>query len=165
MAVLPEEIAAEIQELMGRYPDPRSASLPALKAVQRHFRWVPPEARREVAGMLGMYPAQIEDIVTFYVLFNDRPAGKYVIDVCTNIACYLLGGVPLLEHLEHKLGIKSGETTADGLFTLRDAECLGACGGAPVLEVNVEMYENMTPEKADALLAELAAEASGSVSA
>ena len=157
MAFLPPEIVAEIESLRARYPQSRSAMLPALKAIQRHYRWVPPEARREVAGLLGIYPAQVEDVVSFYVLLNERPAGKYVIDVCTNIACLLVGGVELLEHLEQTLGIKSGGTTADGLFTLRDAECLGACGAAPVLEVNQELYENLTVAKVDTLIADLRA--------
>ena len=155
MAFLPPDVAAEIERVKGLYPEPASALLPALKLVQRHYRYVPPEAMREVGEMLGVYPAQVEDVVSFYALFFDRPAGKYVIDVCTNIACILVGGVQLLEHLEEKLGIKSGETTADGLFTLRDAECLAACGTAPVLEVNQELYENVTLEMADALIERL----------
>ena len=155
MAFLPPELVAEIERVKALYPETASALLPALKLVQRHYRWVPPEAMREVGEILGVYPAQIEDVVSFYALLFERPAGRYVTDVCTSIACHLVGGEELLEYLEGKLGIKSGETTADGLFTLRDAECLAACGGAPVLEVNQEMYENVTPEMADALIEQL----------
>jgi NADH-quinone oxidoreductase subunit E len=155
MAFLPPDLAADIKGLTALYPEPASALLPALKLVQRQYRWVPPEAMSEVGEILGVYPSQVEDVVSFYALFFDRPTGKYVIDVCTNIACHLVGGVQLLEHLEERLGIKSGETTADGLFTLRDAECLAACGTAPVLEVNQEMYENVSPEMADALIERL----------
>ena len=155
MAFLPLELVAEIERVKALYPEAASALLPALKLVQRQYRWVPPEAMREVGEILGVYPAQVEDVVSFYSLFFDRPAGKYVIDVCTNIACHLVGGEELLEHLEGRLGIKSGETTADGLFTLRDAECLAACGAAPVLEVNQEMFEKVTPEIANALIERL----------
>ena len=140
MAFLPPEIVAEIDALRGRYPRAESALLPALKAVQRRFRWVPPEAQRELAELLGVYPTRVQDVVHFYVLFNDKPAGRYCIDVCTNVACVLLGGVELLEHLEEQLGVRAGETTADGLFTIEDTRCLGCCSLAPVMMIDDTVY-------------------------
>jgi NADH-quinone oxidoreductase subunit E len=119
--------------------------------------YVPPEAVVELAALLELAPAQIQDTISFYGFFKqDRPMGKYRITVCRSITCAACGGEDLLEHLSQKLGIQPGETTPDGRVTLEFAECLGACDSAPAIMVNDTLHEEMTKEKVDALIEEFA---------
>lgn len=157
LGVLSEEAKAEIRRLRAEYPGGDSAVLPALELAQReHGGWLPTEAIDEVAEMLEMAPTRVGAVASFYTMLHRRPVGRHVIYVCTNVACSLLGAEHLLDHIGSKLGIRPGETTADGQFTLEEVECLGSCGTAPMMQVDDVYYENLTEAKIDRLLAELA---------
>jgi len=108
-----------------------------------------------VAGLVGVTPAYVQGVVTFYTMFRQQPVGRYLIQVCTNLPCSLMGAEHVVEYLSGKLKIKEGETTPDKKFTLIRVECLGACGGAPMMQINDTFYENLTREKIDLILAEL----------
>ena len=142
----------EFEALLARYPDKEAAILPALYIAQREFGYVSDDAIFYIAGLLGVPPSQIEGVATFYTMYNRKAVGKYHVQVCRNISCSLLGAEHLIAHVSQKLGIKPGETTPDGKFTLSTAECLGSCGTAPVMQVNDDCHENLTEEKIDALL-------------
>ncbi|MBI5544977.1 MAG: NADH-quinone oxidoreductase subunit NuoE [Deltaproteobacteria bacterium] len=147
----------DLQVVLARYPaDQRPAAmLPTLRLVQEILGWIPPEAMVLVADRLGVPPARAEEVATFYVMFHTRPAGQHVIDVCTNVSCCLRGGEKVLAYLEKKLGIRSGQTTSDKRFTLREVECLASCGSAPVMQVDEVFVEELTPSKIDQKLAAL----------
>jgi len=146
---------AEFDRLLTRYPDKEAVILPALHLAQREFGFVSDEAIVYVAGLLGVSPAKINGVATFYTMYNRKPVGKYHVQVCRNIACSLLGAEHLIEHVSGKLGVKPGETTPDGKFTLSLAECLGSCGTAPVMQINDDYYENLTEASIDAILEKL----------
>ena len=127
----------EIQELRARYPDPRSAVLPALRLAQeRHGGWLPDEAFREVADALETTPAFCLSIASFYDMFHMEPVGRHLVEVCTNVSCALSGAQDVVEALERELGVHVGQTTDDGNVTLRAVECLGGCGWATVVAVD-----------------------------
>ena len=146
---------AEFDREVAKYPaDQRqSAVIACLAIVQREHGFVGGESEKEVAEYLGMPPIAVHEVTTFYNMYNQRPVGRYKFNVCTNLPCQLRDGARALRHLEHRLGIKMGETTADGLFTLQQSECLGACGDSPVMLVNDRtMCSFMTAEKLDQLV-------------
>lgn len=143
---------AEFDRLLTRYPDKEAVILPALHLAQREFGYVSDEAVEYIAGLLGVSPARINGVATFYTMYNRKPVGKYHVQICRNIACSLLGAEHLIEHVAGKLGVKPGETTPDGKFTLSLVECLGSCGTAPVMQVNDDYYENLTEASIDAVL-------------
>jgi NADH-quinone oxidoreductase E subunit len=145
----------ELEAILARYPDKEAAILPALHLAQREFGYVSDEAIVYVADLLGFTPARIEGVATFYTMYNRKPVGRYHVQICRNISCSLMGAEHLIDHVSKKLGIKPGETTPDGKFTLSKAECLGSCGTAPVLQLNDDYHEDLTEEKIDALLAGL----------
>lgn len=155
---LMETCREEIEQILSRYPEKRSAMLPLLHLAQREEGYVSEGAMREIAGIIGCRPVDVFDVVTFYSVFNRQPVGKYVLEVCRTLSCALMGGRKLTRHLEERLGIRVGETTPDGLFTLREVECIAACANAPAMLINNRIYENLTPEKLDAILAELRAD-------
>jgi NADH-quinone oxidoreductase subunit E len=146
---------AEFERQVAKYPpDQRqSAVIACLSIIQRERGYVSLDSEKEVAEYLGMPPIAVHEVTTFYNMFNQHPVGKYKFNVCTNLPCQLRDGARALRHLEHRLGIKMGETTPDGLFTLQQTECLGACGDAPVMLVNDRtMCSFMTDEKLDQLV-------------
>lgn len=149
-----------MQGYLARFPEGRKAAaiLPALHLVQDLVGWIPPEAMVQVAEKCQSTPERVREVATFYVMYFTSPRGKYVIDVCTNIACSLRGAEILVSHLEEKLGVHMGHTSEDGMFTLREFECLGACGNAPCLQVNSRFHMDMTLRKADELVEKLRAE-------
>jgi NADH-quinone oxidoreductase subunit E len=157
MSVLSEELRQRIQAYLPRYPRKQAATLPALHIVQDEKRCVPLEAVREIADLLDLSPAEINDTMTFYGFFRgeQNPLGKTRLWVCRSLPCMLRGGEELLANLCDRLEIRPGETTADGKISLEFAECIGACEGAPCLLVNDEHRMNVTPEKVDDLIAEL----------
>jgi NADH-quinone oxidoreductase subunit E len=156
--MLSEKAIALIQEYKAKYPHPRSALMPALWVAQEECGgWIPKEALRDVAEVMDLTPADVESTCSFYSMYNKEPVGKYMIEVCTNISCALLGGEELLHHVLSHLGVGLGETTPDGLFTVKHVECMAACGGAPAIQVNGLYHENMTAEKFDQLVEELKA--------
>ena len=147
-----ESTRREFEGLLSRYPDKEAVILPALYLAQREFGYVSDEAIVYIADLVGVPPAFIEGVATFYTMYNRKPVGKYHVQICRNISCSLLGAEHLIEHVSKRLGIKPGETTPDGKFTLSKAECLGSCGTAPVMQVNDDYHEDLTQEKIDALL-------------
>jgi NADH-quinone oxidoreductase E subunit len=154
--VLSDSSKAEIRKIRDEYPDPQSALLPALRLAQAdHGGWLPRAAFDEVAALMDLPPTQVASVASFYTMFNRQPVGRHLIQVCTNIACSLLGAEHLVEHISHKLGIAMGETTADGKFTLLEVECLGSCGTAPMMQVDDKYYENLSEAKIDQILAGL----------
>jgi len=143
-----------MRDLAARYPVARSAVMPALYIAQQEEGYITQEALQAVAEAIGMTVDDVESIATFYTMYYQQPPGKKVIKVCTSISCYLRNCDELVNHLEQRLGIERGETTADGNYTLMTTECLASCGTAPVLQVNNEFVENVTLEMADALVDE-----------
>lgn len=156
-AGVPAPVEAEIDELITHYPEKRSASLMVLHALQAHFGWLPPEAVRWAAGKLGLHPIHIQELVTFYPMFRQEPAGRHQFKVCRTLSCALGGSHRLHEHLCRKFGLdphRHGiQTTGDGRFSVEFVECLAGCGTAPVMMVNDDFHEAVTPESADALVA------------
>jgi NADH-quinone oxidoreductase subunit E len=140
---------------VAKYPSDQkqSAVMACLAIVQQEAGFLSVESEREVADYLGMPPIAVHEVTTFYNMYNQHPVGKFKLNVCTNLPCQLRDGANALQHLEQKLGIHMGETTADGLFTLQQSECLGACGDSPVLLVNDRtMCSFMSHEKLDQLI-------------
>jgi NADH-quinone oxidoreductase E subunit len=155
-----EEVKAAMRAVVARYPQPRSAMLPCLHLAQEAEGRITIDGVLAVAEALGVNPDEVESVVSFYSMFHTAPQGRYVLKVCTSISCYLRGCDALLDRIEQRLRLGRGETTSDGRFTLGTIECLAACGGAPVLQVNGEFVENVTPERADELLDRLTRDAS-----
>lgn len=155
--MLSSEAKARILQLKSRYPQAKSALLSALHLAQReHNGWLSDEVMAEVAEVLALPPAEVRSVASFYTMFNRQPVGKHLVQVCTNLSCSLLGAEHIVEHLKRTLGIEVGETTADGLFTLLEVECLGSCGTAPMMQINDTYYENLTVERVDDILSQLA---------
>ena len=143
------------REIITRYPRPKSALIPLLHLAQEQDGCVADDAMEHIAELLGITPAEVLGTCSFYEMFKREPVGEYLVNVCTNIACMLLGGEELLHHLEERLGIRAGSTTPDGKFTLEDVECIAACTEAPCLQVNYRYVNKVTSEMADALLDDL----------
>jgi NADH-quinone oxidoreductase subunit E len=157
MPVLSDEIRQRIMAYIPRYPSKQAVTLPALHIVQDELRCVPREAVREIADMLDLSPAEVNDTMTFYGFFReeDNPLGRTRLWVCRSLACALRGGEELLSDVCAKLGVEPGGTTADRAITVEFAECLGQCEGAPAVLINDEGRGNVTPDKVDGLLSEL----------
>lgn len=149
------ETIASMQRLMGRYPQQRSALLPMLYLVQAEHGYVSQEGMRVVADLLGLSRAEVAGVATFYTMFKRRPCGTWLVSVCTNVSCDLAGGRKIFERLREHLGPESIEVTSDGAFTIEEVECLGACDGAPAVQVNYENYERLTEERAIELVDQL----------
>ncbi len=157
-----EEKLAKVKEIVARYPEgkQKSALIPVLHLAQDEFGgWLDVPVMDYVAGLLSLKPIEVYEVATFYTMFNMRPVGKYVLEVCQTGPCMVCGADEIIEHIKTKLGIEPGETTQDGLFTLKPAECLGACGYAPMMQLGKYYKEHLTKEKVDALLDELRAAA------
>ena len=150
--MISEQTKQRMQTLAARYPAARSAVMPALHLAQQEEGYITAAGLQAVAEAVGMTVDAVESVATFYTMYYQHPQGKNVIHVCTSISCYLRNCDALVEHLEQRLDIKRGETTPDGNYTLMTAECLASCGTAPVMQVNGEFVENVTPEKADEIL-------------
>ena len=152
-----EEAKKTLEKIIAKYPTKKAALLPALWLAQEEYGgWLPPEAMREVAGYLDLPPAEVEGVATYYTMYNKEPIGKFHIEVCHNIVCMVRGADDLIDHIGGKLGIGQGETTTDRKFTLNSAECLGACANAPCMMIGDKYYEDVTTEKADKIIDELA---------
>lgn len=150
--MISDEVKARLRAIVARYPLARSAMLPCLHLVQEEEGYVTPGGILAVAEAIGAKPDEVESIVTFYSMYHQQPVGAMVIKVCTSISCYLHGCDDVMANLERRLGVRRGQTTADGRFTLEGVECLAACGMAPALQVNGEFAEQITPAKTDALV-------------
>lgn len=157
MARLTPHNEQRARDLIALYPHSRSALIPLLHLLQAQDGYLTADGMEHVGELLGLAPAEVLGTATFYDMFHTEPVGKYLIAVCTNIACLLNGAYELLEHAEERLGVGHGGTTADGLFTLEDAECLALCGNAPCLTVNWRYFGDVDAARFDDLVAKLAA--------
>ena len=144
------------REIISRYPRPRSALIPLLHLAQEQDGYVTDEAMEHIGELVGITPAEVLGTCSFYEMLKLEPVGRYLVNVCTDISCMLLGGAELLEHAEEALDLKAGNTTADGLFTLEDVECQAACTEAPCLQVNYRYRYRVTNVELDTLLEDLA---------
>jgi NADH-quinone oxidoreductase E subunit len=150
-----EKIQKKIKEIVARYPQKEAAILPVLHVAQQEFGFISPEEEKQVAGILGVKPIRVREVVTFYTMLNREPVGKYHVQVCSNLSCSLLGAEKLIDYLKQKLGVEPGKTTKDKKFTLSLVECLGACEQAPCMMVNFEYYGNLDKKKIDKILDDL----------
>jgi len=151
-AVFSPEVEAEIDRHLAKYPVARSAILPLMFIVQRERGYLDPPGVLYLAHRLALRVTDIWEVATFYSMLHTEPVGKYHIQVCRTLSCKIMGAGKVTEHCVNKLGIKPGETTADGRFTLSEVECLGSCGTAPMMQINFDYHENLTPEKIDQVL-------------
>lgn len=147
-----EENLQRIETLKSRYPTTKALTLPALWIAQEQFGWISPETMKYIAGLLDVPLRHVYGVVTFYTMFNTRPVGKYHLQVCTNVSCMLRGSDELCDRISKQLGVSVGETTKDNKFTLSKVECLGSCGTAPMMQVNDDYVENLSPSGIDQLL-------------
>ena len=145
----------EIRELASQYPQSQSAVLPALRLAQEQYGWLPPEAFREVGDALELTPAYCEAVASFYDMFHLQPVGRHLIEVCTNVSCALVGAQQVVEAFEEELGVRPGETTEDGAFTLRTVECAGGCGWGTVVAIDHRYREPVRAEDVPAIVEEL----------
>lgn len=157
MAHLSADNLERARALVALYPRKRSALVPLLHLLQEQEGYLSPEGIEDVAALVDLTPAEVRGTASFYEMFHLEPVGKYLVAVCTNIACMLAGAYELLERIEEHLGVRPGETTEDGMFTLEEAECLALCGNAPCLAVNWRYFGGMTPERWAALAEDLRA--------
>lgn len=154
----PKEALARANKIIARYPQgkQKSALLPLLHLAQSEFDgWLSPEAMDYVASLLHIKPIEVYEVATFYSMYNTKPVGKCLIEVCQTSSCWLRGSDEIVAHLKNKLNIEVGETTDDGMFTLKMVECLGSCGTAPMLQCGSDFHENLTTEKVDQLIEKL----------
>jgi NADH-quinone oxidoreductase E subunit len=147
--------AEEVREIATRFPDARSATLPALRLAQEKHGWLPPEAFHEVADALGLTPAYCRAVASFYDMYHLEPVGKHLVEVCTNLSCALVGAQHVVDAFEDQLGVRAGETTDDGEVTFRTVECLGGCGYATVVAVDHRYRQDVKPEDVAAIVAEV----------
>ena len=150
--MLSAETRGRIDQLIRKYPRPRSALIPALKLAQAETGYLSDAVVEELSGIFDLPPNEILAVASFYTMLFKKPVGKHVIWVCTNISCLLCNSDAIMKHLEEKLGIRPGETTSDRRFTLFEAECLASCGTAPAAQIDDDYYEDLTPEKLDRIL-------------
>jgi len=150
----PEQLA-EVRRLQGLYPDPQGALLPVLHLAQDVFGYISEEVEGYVAGLFGLAPAHVHEVVTFYTMYFREPKGRHIVSVCHNLSCHLAGAPGILDHLRRRLGIEPGGTTDDGRVTLLAVECLCACEMAPMLQVDDRYEGNLTPETVDRLIDQL----------
>ena len=149
---LTPERRAILDDLLPRYPTKKALTIPLLHLCQEQEGWCSPEIIEYVAKTLDVTGAHVQGVVTFYTMLLKEPPGRHVVWVCRTLSCELMGAKEIQEHIEEKLGCHAGETTADGEFTLLKAECLAACGGGPMIQVDDEFYEYLTPDKCDRIL-------------
>lgn len=153
--MLSDALLKKFDEVISRYPLKRSAIVPCLLFAQDEIGFVSDEVIEEVARRVEVRPIEVIEDIGYYSMLHRKPMGKYNLQVCTNVSCMVRGGEEILEHCKKRLGIGHKETTPEGLFSLEEVECLGACCGAPAMQVNYDFYEDLTPEKIDALLEKL----------
>lgn len=150
--MLTQEERAEIEAEAAHYPTRKAAAIDALKIVQKHRRWVSDEAVGEIGELLEMSRADVDSIATFYNLIFRKPVGRHVIYLCDSVSCWIMGSAHQCRRLSERLGVKPGETTADGRFTLLPIVCLGACDHAPVMMIDEDLHGDLTPELAGEIL-------------
>src|ERR1700681_4128494 len=156
-----EQFETRFKEMLTHYPTKRSALVPTLLYAQDEIGSLSDEVIAELAQRLALTDLEVRNVISYYSMLTTKPRGKFNVQVCTNIACMLRGGEELLDHCKKKLGIGHKGTTPDGLFTLEEVECIGACSWAPAVQVNYDFHENLTNAKMDQILAEYGRKASG----
>ncbi len=154
-----DENSVHIDKIMGRYPNKMAACLPLLYVAQDQFGWLSKEAMDLVAERLELPYSHVYGVATFYTMYNKKEVGRFHVQACTNVSCMLCGAYEVMARLEQKLGIKRGETSKDGLFTLTEVECLAFCGSGPAVQVNDDIHELVAPDKVDGFIDKLRAEA------
>jgi NADH-quinone oxidoreductase E subunit len=142
----------KFEELTKRYPTKQALTLPLLWMAQEEFGWISGETMKYIAGLLDVPVSHVYGALTFYTMYNPKPVGRYHLQVCTNVSCMLRGSDAIVQKLRDRLKIANGETTGDGRFTITEVECLGSCGTAPMMQVNNDFFENLTPESLDRLI-------------
>ena len=147
-----DQFESRFSEMLTHYPTKRSVLVPTLLYAQDEVGYLSNEVIAEIAGRLDLTELEVRNVISYYSMLTTKPRGKFNVQVCTNIACMLRGGEELLEHCEQKLGVGNKGTTSDGLFSLEEVECIGACSWAPAVQVNYDFHENLTPEKMDGVL-------------
>ena len=147
-----DQFESRFAEMLTHYPTKRSVLVPTLLYAQDEIGYLSDEAIKELADRLELTELEVRNVISYYSMLTTHPRGKYNVQVCTNIACLLRGGDELLGHCENKFGVKHKGTTADGLFSLEEVECIGACSWAPAVQVNYDFHENLTTEKLDEVL-------------
>ena len=150
--MLSDVLLKKFDQVISHYPLKRSAIVPCLLFAQDEIGFISDEVIEEVARRVDVRPIEVIEDIGYYSMLHRKPVGKYNLQVCTNVSCMVRGGEEILEHCKKRLGIGHKETTPDGLFSLEEVECLGACCGAPAMQVNYDFYEDLTPEKVDTLL-------------
>ncbi len=155
--MLSDDLKSMFDRVIARYPLKRSAIVPLLLFAQDELGYISDEAIEEIARRVEVPPIEVVEDIGYYSMLHRHPIGKYNFQVCTNVSCQLLGGEEILAHCSKRLGIGHKQTTSDGQFSLEEVECLGACCGAPAMQVNYDFYENLTPERVDRLIEELKA--------
>jgi NADH-quinone oxidoreductase subunit E len=162
MAAFNDTKLEEVRQIVARYPEgkQKSALIPVLHLAQEEFGgWLSPETMDYVASLLQLEPIEVYEVATFYSMYNLQPVGRYVFEVCQTGPCMLNGSDQVIDYIKTKLGIRAGETTADGMFTLKTVECLGACGYAPMMQMGKHYREHLTKEKVDQIIEECRAKA------
>ncbi|MEI6946780.1 NADH-quinone oxidoreductase subunit NuoE [Paraflavisolibacter sp. H34] len=161
MVTFSKEKLDKVAEIIARYPEgkQKSALIPVLHLAQEEFGWLSAETMDYVAGLLQLKPIEVYEVATFYSMYHLKPVGKYVFEVCQTGPCMVRGSDDIIDYIKEKLDIKVGETTQDGLFTLKTVECLGACGYAPMMQMGKFFKEHLTPEKIDRIVDECRANA------
>ncbi|MEX6686272.1 NADH-quinone oxidoreductase subunit NuoE [Danxiaibacter flavus] len=156
MTKFSDEKLAKVQEIIARYPDgkQKSALLPVLHLAQEEFGWLSSDTMDYVASLLSIEPIEVYEVATFYSMYNLQPVGRYTFEVCQTGPCMIKGSDDIISYIEQKLNIKPGQTTEDGMFTLKTVECLGACGYAPMMQMGKFYKEHLTKEKVDAIIDE-----------
>ncbi len=151
-----DEKLKKVNEILARYPDgkQKSALLPVLHLAQEQFGWLSADTMDYVASLLSLEPIEVYEVATFYSMYNLKPVGKYLFEVCQTGPCMIKGSDDIIAYIEERLGIAPGETTGDGLFTLKTVECLGACGYAPMMQLGKHYREHLTKDKVDAIIEE-----------
>ena len=153
MSIFNEEDLKKVEEIKSRYPQSQAALLPVLWMVQEKEGWISEDSMKYVGDLLNIPYEHIYGVITFYTMFNDKPRGKYHLQICTNVSCMLRGGYELFKYASEKLNIKNNETTEDGMFTIEEVECLGSCGTAPMMQVNnKEYFENLSVVKFEKII-------------
>jgi NADH-quinone oxidoreductase subunit E len=147
-----DEFEARFAEMVPHYPTKRSALVPTLLYAQDEMGFLSDEVIAEIAGRLDLTELEVRNVISYYSMLTTKPRGKFNVQVCTNISCLVRGGEEILQHCAKKLGVGNKGTTADGLFSLEEVECIGACSWAPAAQVNYDFHENLTAEKIDAVL-------------
>ena len=156
--MISQQLKERFQTLLGRYPVKRSALVPMLLFAQDEIGYVSEEIVEEICRTLDLPRIEVIEVTSYYTMLRRKPAGKFHLQVCTNVSCMLLGGESIYDHCRKRLGIENKQTTSDGTFSLEEVECIGACVGAPAAQINYDFYENLTPEKIGRIIESLTAQ-------